>query len=407
MLSSSDYAAFGLARVLRGGRFLRLLRLLRFIRLLRLVKARRIMSDLKARINSSHALLVMGISKLLFFGVTMAHTLACLWYSFGIFSTKGWVYVLGIEDRTLGDRYLWSFMFALSRLHPSTMQANMTLGTVAERVLSILATLLALVFSSIFISSVTTTMAEMKRMRKVRSDQVKVLTEYVRQHRIGPKLFGQARSWMDKESNADNSDLDKNLKKIMPVGLMTELRVEAWSALLTRNPLFGMVRSRHPRTFCALAYEALSEVHLFQGNSVFTTGDACTRMLLCVSGSFIYVLGKDPESCMKLQRQKSGGHHRPSVFSEEHYIEPGMWLSEASLYTVWQHCGDLFAHTESQLLAVDANELATVVKQYEQAFVDVVIYARVFIAELNKSGGHFSDLPQATNASEMEGSEHA
>jgi len=384
-------------------------RLLRLLRLVRLLKAKRILSDLKARLNSPSAVLAIDISRLLFVGGCLAHGLACLWYLFGTFSTRGWVYTYGIQEKGLADRYLWSFQFALARLHPSNAQSNLALNTTGERVLAIMATLFALVFTSIFISTVTTTMAEMKRMRAARLHQRMLLAEYTKARGIGSLLAGQVRNWL-KHAQSTSSDmrdrLDPELFELLPPRLMTELRLEAWSAVLARNPLFSMIRSKHPRAECKLCYEALSEIHLFQRNALFTTGDACTRLFFTVTGTCAYLCGKDPDARLKLQRGGSkipnqwtrqisnGSSSEPSIDEqvEETRVNPNTWLCEASLYTAWTHCGDFRAHTDAMLLGIGADEVAMVVKQYEQAFVDVVIYAKVFIEELNRFKGQYSDL---------------
>merc|ERR1719375_2026220 len=106
-------------------------------------------------------------------------------------------------------------------------------------------------------------------------------------------------------------------------------------------------------------------------------------MLFCVSGWCEYVKAKDFETSRKLQTHRGTAHDMDDeVIANVDFndVEPGMWVSEASLYTPWTHCGDLSACTEGLLLAVGADALAAVVKQYEQAFVDVVIYAQVFVA---------------------------
>merc|ERR1719502_1781266 len=114
---------------------------------------------------------------------------------------------------------------------------------------------------------------------------------------------------MDKERCDLRDQLDPELRRVLPSGLMTELLAEAWSPVLSRCPLFHLIRSRHPRTEFRLCYEALSEVHALKGNTVFTTGDACIRMLFCVQGSYLYVQAKDHDSCLKLQR----GHSNPDI----------------------------------------------------------------------------------------------
>lgn len=389
--SSNKDDQFDMSRAFRSGRFFRLLRLLRFVRLLRLVKVKRIMNDLRARITSPSAMIVISISQLLFVGLILAHNLACVWYMFGSLNDDGWVYVHKLNKESLGSRYLSSFQFALARLHPSNMSSNMLLKTTSERLLAIFATLVAMVFSSVFISSITTTMGEMKRFRSRRTRHKMILNEYVREHRISQPLALQARKWIDKDGAADQrGQLDKELKENLPEELMTEMRVEAWSAVLGRNSLFNMISNRHPRTEHKLCYDALSEAHVLAGNTIFVAGDACKRMLFTVSGNCSYVMGKSK------QKSKRGNMTPDSSKDlEEQFVSPGMWLCEAALFTSWQHLGDLDANDkdDARLLWISADEIAAVARQHEQAFVDIVIYAEVFLAELNGFEGQVTDLP--------------
>jgi len=160
-----------------------------------------------------------------------------------------------------------------------------------------------------------------------------LLVEYVRQRGIGSRLVGQARNWLrhSTESFSDQREkLDRELMQILPVRLMTEMRVEAWSPVLAHNALFSMIRSKHPRVEYKLCYHALSEVHLWDQDVLFTTGDACSRVFFTVTGRCTYIRGKDQEARSQLQRDRA--KRRPSCASvDEIWVKEGTCLCEAAL----------------------------------------------------------------------------
>merc|ERR1712217_912571 len=79
------------------------------------------------------------------------------------------------------------------------------------------------------------------------------------------------------------------------------------------------------------------------------------------------------------------------------------WLSEAVLWTVWQHVGRLHVEKDGVLLTISVDELQAVVLEHEFSLIDVAMYARIFIQELNKSTEGLSDLPDGAITFEDEG----
>merc|ERR1719506_685354 len=125
---------------------------------------------------------------------------------------------------------------------------------------------------------------------------------------------------------------------------MTEIRVEAWSPVLTHNQMFTQIKYKHPRVEYKLCYQALSEVHLWDSDMLFTTGDACSRIFFAITGHCTYRRGKDEKASYRLERRE-GPKRRPSLLAivDEVRVKEGTCISEAALYTTWQHCGDFTA----------------------------------------------------------------
>merc|ERR1712051_248759 len=69
---------------------------------------------------------------------------------------------------------------------------------------------------------------------------------------------------------------------------------------------------------------------------------------------------------------------------------PKEWLSEAVLFTVWRHMGDLFALCESELLSVNPEQFMSVMSVHPRPWNLTQSYARKFIKLLN--GIYVSDL---------------
>merc|ERR1712051_954247 len=74
---------------------------------------------------------------------------------------------------------------------------------------------------------------------------------------------------------------------------------------------------------------------------------------------------------------------------------PKEWLSEAVLFTVWRHMGDLFALCESELLSVNPEQFMSVMSVHPRPWNLTQSYARKFVKLLN--GIEVSELTDIVN----------
>merc|ERR1711920_852155 len=73
-------------------------------------------------------------------------------------------------------------------------------------------------------------------------------------------------------------------------------------------------------------------------------------------------------------------------------LEKGEWLSEAVLWTEWEHAGDLEGLQNSHLFSVDAEIFGTIVTFYPSSRATASFYARKFVVALDHFGQIFTDL---------------
>jgi len=350
------------------------------------MKISKVIHSLDSRIRDDSLLLSLSVAKLVCAIVILAHLCACTWYAVGN-ESEGWVYLEGIEDKTFGDRYLYSFQWSLARLHPSNMSENMDLLLFSERILAVLSTIIAMFVLSIFISTMTNTMAEIKKHRQQRGRKVELTRAYCREHRISKNLVLRVRQYIESHHSSRSrlaaGHYDAELTTMLPISLLMDLRHEAWSPVILRMDFFRTLHKTHRTTERDICHQALQEVPVFAGDTVFTTGDACSRMLFVVKATLSYTLGM----VMGQNAQDSTSVTVPS----------GQWVSEAVLWTVWENCGQLSSSTDATLLGILVEPFMKVMRSHEHALIEAAIYAKSFVEVLNSTEkDELSDLDQTT-----------
>lgn len=391
-----------MARGIRSGR---VLRMLRFIRLLRIMKLKRILDDLRSHLNSATLLFFVSIAQLFFFTMFLTHMLACLWYAIGDVQ-DGWVVENGLSGQPLGLTYLKSFQWSLSRLHPSTMRDNMNLKTDPERMFALLASFGALLFSALFISNTTNTMAKFSRLRKEKSQKLTAIGEYCALHGIGTDLAVKLKKYIEREEERKRqAQAHETLGTILPSAMLRVLYHTSRSPILCEHTFFMGLRQDHPGTEIDICLHALKEMSYLAGDEIFETGYLSTRMYMVTIGQLIYRLeesrratqrrssvssgdSQEDRSLMgqlrRLVRPKTQQSKRAELGNGWVELERGECLSEAALWVaIWHTTGGLRALTHCQLIAVSTEDLGKCLQQDEVALAEVIIYARKFVEDLN------------------------
>lgn len=386
-----------LARTLRTGRVVRMLRL---ARLLRFMKMKRLVDDVKRRASTELVLFVINVIQLFLSTALLTHVLACVWYLLGSSETDGWVHTEGLVGNDLGTIYLMSMQWSLSRLHPISLRDNMKLKLPQERMFSLVASFGSFLFSSIFISYITNTMAKLARLWKERSSKLSAIGEYAANHRVKTTLTVRLKKYVEREE--ERRRFKQNLEVLnesLSSDLLRILFSAARSHTLLHHVLFAEMRARYSHIYDDLCYEAITETYLLAGDIVFEPNAVSSCMYLCDAGKLVY--------CMDLRAIQEGcpiwtetkPHHRGSccrrgtvlpsqeprlLTKDSTELSVGAFLSEAALWSShWQHTGQLSAATDARVLAVKAEKFGLCVQRSTAAMCDVVIYARYFIQDMN------------------------
>jgi len=405
----------GLARALKGIRFLR------FLRFLRVIKAEKVWQDLKARINNNIVLLCFSISRLIMGTIIMIHLLACFWFALGKGSTRGWIYQERIDNASFGDQYLVSFQWSMARLHPSTFGENMSLETTRERIFSIIVSLFALCGGGVFISSITNTMAQLQAYRQQRTRKLWVIRAYVRENHISTQLSVRVKKYVEKSLGRKLREQHAaELVQMLPHALLMDLHFEAWSPhVCSRHRFFGQFCREHPRTVWSLGREALQEVPVLAGDTLFTAGDVCHRVLFVMAGEFSYALGRGmvgprgstssegsqakltrewsmyswaPSDLMRGRPAEDGDGEEEAPTGHEARFSDGDCFSEPVLWTAWENRGELRAMNDSTLLALSAEGFIAVAREHESATLTATARAALVVNWLNTTIEDLSDL---------------
>lgn len=379
--NASDAAP--LARTLRTTRVVRAMRYFRLVRLLRAIKVNKFLDDFKHRTNNEFTLVGMKLGKLLAVVAILAHLLACIWYSVGDVE-RGWIYTQGVASRPLWDRYGYSFQFALAHLHPSNLDQIFDLNTSAERMWAICATFNAMIVSSLFISTVTNYMSEIRSSRQQRSSKLSIIREYAQRYALSQRLDFQLKQYIQTKYEKHLHDAaEQELIQVLPQQLSIELRREMWSPTLLVHPYFKTIHLSHSRTERDLCHKAVVEHGVFEDDVVFSVGVACSKMYFPTGGRFKYA----GQSRFAVDDDSSDEDQPHNVI-----VDIDTWLCEAVLWTSWHHLGDLTALSNGLLVTVDTDLFATVVQEHSSSLEDTVRYARFFVDAINSNARIISDL---------------
>ncbi|CAE7547816.1 Kcnh5 [Symbiodinium necroappetens] len=409
--------SIGLLRAARTGR---LLRLVRFLRILRLAKLLQVLGSLSARINHELALLAFGITKMIFLTAYLGHLLSCLWFAVGDVE-DGWVYTKNLNGAPFHLQYLTSLEWALSRIHPSAMQNNMALQTGPERALAIAASFLALGVSSLFISSITNTMADINRERQRKKQILYSVRDYCGSHRISSGHTLRIKQYVEREHHRKKTQqLHLELLETLPKDMLFELFHEGRSQALQHHSLFDRLGRIDPVMELNFCNKVLAELHVMTLDKVFISEDTGKAMYIPAAGQYNYEYLPPNLRAAPAQPKQSKMRrliHRLSLRSAESKVwptevttttavGPGDCLSEYCLWVDgWKHRGNLQAAVDGRLISVQVSEIGKFLPFACNRSSKQVVYARFFLEALNRhlllQRGIVTDLP-LPSASEKE-----
>ncbi|CAK0835196.1 unnamed protein product [Prorocentrum cordatum] len=280
----------------------------------------------------------------------LCHYTACAWY--GIASIRdgtdpslgmerNWVEGVGLELGWHVHCYVVAFHWSITQFTPATN--NVVPVNAVERAFAILVVLTGFVSFSWFISSMFSTLNQLKSRNKSRVRGRQALMQFFRIKGI-PAALGQRVLWLF-EADVDIKDdclveADLPILLQLPTSIRIRLRREYCMPLPLKNQLLRRVHHIGLRCFIQVCYNAMSDSRYMSQQEIFLDGVDSSAAYVVTSGTVKYVQGGSSTA-----------------------LTLGAWVSDACLWVAWKHLGSLVASTCSTLVELDAKKFRRTVQR--------------------------------------------
>ncbi|CAK9011906.1 unnamed protein product [Durusdinium trenchii] len=366
-----------LSRTMRLGKIVRLLRLSRMLKLGTLSES---MMDQLSMQGSLHA----GILRIVIWLLLMSHVVACFW--FGIAELEGgpsWVSVNQMEDKSLLFQYATCLHWAVAQL--GVGQTELEAVGLFEKLFSIGVMFAALFSFSTLLSSMTSLLANISRMRSAEVHEFKMLRRFLADNLIDHDLSHRITRFLQHryavQKNVQAVDATPDILELLSKSLKGELQVQRYKECLKE---WDLTKELHDCGFPGI-FEVRSvalhglkpEMHAV-GDVIFAAGSLATTFFFLAKGGFAY----------------------SREFSERNPL-CCTWVAEMCLWTKWTYAGDLVSKETSRVISVDVDAVSDYLGQVNETRSITSAYARRCVDEINRVGA-VSDLWEDYEAEEDE-----
>lgn len=320
----------------------RTLTLVRVLRILRLFKAPEMEGFISEHIRSETTRLVVSITRLITLLMIVAHFIACSWYGVGRYvasqgNDSSWVVRYNLAHEDLWDKYAFSVHWSLSQF---TGEQIIQIESISERSFAIGIFIFAFLFSSIFVSSITTLMTRLQIIASKQSGQLSSLRRYLHDNGISTSLavriIRNAQQAMRTNQRIVALHSVEVLQEVSR-SLKIELHFEVHFPTISSHPFFKCYYAANPIGMQKLCHQAVSVHWLSVQDVVFHECETPEKpaMLFVTQGQLVY--------------------HQEGV-QKYKILSRGTWACEAALWlAVVQHHGTMRVTTESSLLRLEAD----------------------------------------------------
>lgn len=360
-------------------KLLRTLRLVRLTRLLRLLKLGRILRSLNDLIETENVSIFANIAKMLVVLLLINHYVGCLWYLIGT-SRDGddtWVVYHQFNTADWAYQYLTSFHWAITQFTPASMHVQPQ--NLTERAFAILVVVFALVGFSYVVGSISGSLTQLRSMQEETYKQFWLMRRCLKQNRVPLELSGRITRYLEHAWQSQRQTVnprDYKIFSLLSEQLQSELHCEIWMPCLRAHELFSELSEVSGVTLRRVATSAMQRKPLAQGDHVFHLEQAM-YMYILLSG------------CMQYTKTDSEREEQPIVVKrpEDFVAEPVLWTPN------WVHLGVLTATSETEVLALDPQKFADIMRRTPDAFSAALEYGRGYVDMLNDLEEHeLSDI---------------
>ena len=373
-----------------------ILRLIRVLQLPRLYSwtglQKHVSSWMHQRSLEIRALVHLALSLLL--GAYLLHLLTCLWFA-----------VQGSSDGLqTAEQYVVTLEWALSRIHPVRTADNMLLPTQLERALALLASGVALLFGTMFVSLITNDLADIRRAHREQKESEYLLSDYLAIFPIPWDLEKQIKQFLHTKMASRQPPGKAEIAKLLPSFLNNEICCESLFPVLGKHEfLSGLCRS-HDAFRHDLCVRGLQDWNVAPHEVLFSVGPKCPSMLIVAHGRVLYQHGlprqpgqpavdgfSSPLNTRALPVVTTGNQEHDSQI---HALSREDWMCEHCLWTDWSYAGKAAADTRTTLISLSPEALTEISQHHRAATAELIIYARLFVNALKDVPEEdWSDLP--------------
>lgn len=274
-------------------RVTRVLRVVRCARLVRLVKLPNVWRLIEDQINSNLLHLVFDIFKAVLAFLVCVHAVTCAWFAIGVGDSTGWITydVAAQQDGSFTFWYFASSRWVLAQINGRTDMNERR--NMKERLFTcVVATLLAVVFMSIFVSSITATVLKLSEISAKSNRLRRSVNEYLLNHRVSVALVAGVKRQMLANASIkallDDQERETEVLALLPEHLQYDLLYEIRAPFLAWHGFFREVDIGFSRVVRHLCLTAMRPVLAHNNETVFEHGDPCCRMLFVDKGRLNY-----------------------------------------------------------------------------------------------------------------------
>jgi len=205
------------------------------------------------------------------------------------------------------------------------------------------------------------------------------LRAFADRHQLPKELKVSVRQFIDCDRSMKKVRAqDASLLSVLPEGLRKDLMLHMNGDVLMRHPLFKFLRRRNVNVIRDMCHGMASE-DFTRHNVLFVHGDCCIAVRFVIAGSLQYYHANQLP-----WQQFSTDSSALDLQVDSTPIVRNNWLSEATLWTVWEHCGKLVAVNQGSCTLLFSKDFENMMQDHPVAHWMATLYARQFIAHMNR-----------------------
>jgi hypothetical protein len=281
ILSNSNWGV-----LLRLSKLPRLYRLLKIIKLLRLIK---VLKNRNKVLNWLECLskLNAGMERLMYFTLgllAICHLFACILYFISQLNSdnvNNWVVKYGIQDATLGEKYLASAYWTVTILC-TIGYGDITPSNDMERCTTIFVELAGVFLYSYTIGTITSLMADMDKRHSKLDSKIIVLQDIAKKYNLSRKFYEKLKSALEYNQtmlNKERSEMIANL----PKKLAMQLNIVMNKSLIDKNKFFDGKQIK----FITTVIDYLKPLKVKSKEIIYRKGEFTEEMFFIKTGEVV------------------------------------------------------------------------------------------------------------------------